>query len=94
MLAPIAIHWWIRNSGPSWPVTDAPQAVEQAPLRDQHEMDRGEDDHRRQRPGHQVDGQQRPDPPASDHEEAGQQEGQEHLHVHADGDEQQRVDQR
>src|SRR6266496_5540693 len=47
-----------------------------------------------ERPGQNVDGEQGLDPPAATHEEAGQQQGQEHLHVHAEANVQRRVDDR
>ena len=69
-------------------------AVDETLLADQHPVEGDERRNRRERPGQNEDGEQRPDPPAATHEEAGQQQGQEHLHVHAEADEQRRIDDR
>ena len=66
-------------------VEKVPQhVVDQAPLGVQHPVDRDEGRQRRHRPGQHVDHQQALDPPALAHEEAGQQQREEHLHVDAD----------
>ena len=55
-------------------------------------MDRHVGGQCRRRPGQDEDHHQPLDPPALANEEARQHEGQEHLHVHADDDVEQRVD--
>jgi hypothetical protein len=66
--------------------------VEKTLLANKHPVEGKKGRNCRQRPGQNIDDQQGLDPPPAAHEEAGQQQGQKHFHVHAEADEEQGID--